>query len=342
MPRPFRQTQAIRDIADTQHGLITSAQLRELGVWPKTTSRRNLGYMWTKILDGIHLVDGGSPSKTQLERGALLYAGDRAQLSGTAALRHHGVRALRLQERVPDHEYSPEPVLVLIPHERRRKSAGYTRIERTRRLPNSPVIVNGLTLAPLARAVADAARRMRTAHDVNALVAEVVRRGMCTIEDLQTELDEGSRRGSALLRDAVASVSTGARSGPEVDLLSLIGAAGIPHVLYNVRIVDGSGQLVAIPDAWLDDVGLAVEVDSREHHGADDGFAATVRRNRRYARAGVPCLTILPEEFSTHPNGVLHDLNAAREAAAARPRPNVRAIVEEQRAAGRPAWRWGT
>ena len=342
MPRSLRQARAIRDIADSQHGLITSAQLADLGVRSSTTSRRNLGYMWTKILDGVHLVDGGSPSHTQLERGALLYAGDGAQLSGTAAMRHYGARALRLQDRVPDHDYSPEPVLVLIPHDRRRKSAGYTRIERTRRLPTDPVIVNGLTLAPLARAVADAARRMRTAHDVNAVVAEVVQRDMCTIEDLQTELDEGSRRGSALLRDAVASISTGARSGPEVDLVSLVGAAGIPHVLYNVRIVDGSGQLIAIPDAWLDDVGLAVEVDSREFHGSGDGFAATVRRNRRYARAGGPFCAILPEEFSTHPNGVLHDLNAAREAAAARPRPNVRAVVEEQRSAGRSTWRWGT
>jgi hypothetical protein len=338
----LRHTQAIRDIADTQHGLITSAQLGELGVWAKTTSRRNLGYMWTKILDGVHLVDGGTPSQTQLERGALLYAGEGAQISGTVALRHHGVRALRLQERVPDHDYSPEPVLVLISHQRRRKSAGYTRIERTRRLPQNPVIVNGLTIAPLPRAVADAARRMRTAHDVNALVAEVVQRGMCTVEELQTELDEGSRRGSALLRDAVTHVRTGARSGPEVDLVSLFRVAGVPHVVYNSRLVDASGQLIAIPDAWLDDVGLAVEVDSREHHGAGDGFARTVRRNRRYARAGVTVFAILPEEFSSHPNGVLHDLIAAREAAAARPRPNVRAIAEEHRSAGRSTWRWGT
>ena len=269
-------------------------------------------------------------------------AGERSQLSGTTALRRYGVRALRLQDRVPDHTYSPEPVLVLIPHDRRKKSAGYTRIERTRRLPAAPTVMQGLALAPLPRAVADAARHMRTAHDVNALVAEVVQRGMCTMDELQTELDEGSRRGSALLRDAVAQVRTGARSGPEIDLVALFQAARIPNVHYNVRLVDVSGQFIAIADAWLDDVGLAVEVDSVEYHGAGDGFAGTVRRNRRYARAGVPVFTILPEEFSTHPNGVLHDLSAARAAAADRPRPNVRMVVEELRSAGRPTWRWGT
>ncbi len=65
--------------------------------------------MWTKILDGVHLVDGGTPSTLQLERGALLYAGERSQLSGTTALRRYGVRALRLQDRVPDHTYCPSP-----------------------------------------------------------------------------------------------------------------------------------------------------------------------------------------------------------------------------------------
>lgn len=298
--------------------------------------------MWTKILDGVHLVDGGRPTHVQLERGALLYAGAGSQISGTAALRHHGVRSLRLQDRVPDHDYAPEPVLVLIPHERRKKSAGYTRVERTRRIPESPVVIHGLALAPLPRAVADATRHMRTAHDVNALVAEVVQRGMCTIEELQAELDEGSRRGSALLRDAVTLVAAGARSGPEVDLVSLMQAAGIPAVVYNVRVVDAAGHFVGIPDAWLDDVGLAVEVDSREYHGAGDEFAATVRRNRRYARAGVSLFTVMPEEFSTHPNGVLHELMAAREAAGARPRPSVRAVVDEERSAGRSTWRWGT
>ena len=80
MPRPLRQSRAIRDIADSQHGLITSAQLAAIGVRSSTTSRRNLGYMWTKILDGVHLVDGGTPSTLQLERGALLYAAELVQV----------------------------------------------------------------------------------------------------------------------------------------------------------------------------------------------------------------------------------------------------------------------
>lgn len=261
--------------------------------------------------------------------------------TGTTALRHHGVRALRLQERSTEHPDVPEPAHVLIPHERRRKSAGYVRIERTHRMPETPVMRHGLALAPVARAVADAARRLRSAHDVNALVAEVVQRDMCTVAELETELREGSRRGSALMRDALASVAIGARSGPEVDLVSLLTGAGIPHVLFNVRVVDAAGAFVAIPDAWLDDVGLAIEVDSRQFHADDDGFARTVRRNARYARAGVPNFTVLPEDLSRRPEWVLNAITAARDAATARPRPNVRVVVEEQRSAGREAWRWG-
>ncbi len=110
------------------------------------------------------------------------------------------------------------------------------------------------------------------------------------MDELQTELDEGSRRGSALLRDAVAQGKDRREIRPEIDLVALFQAARIPNVHYNVRLVDASGQFIAIADAWLDDVGLAVEVDSVEYHGAGAGFAGTVRRNWRYARAGVPVL----------------------------------------------------
>ncbi len=341
MPRQLPQARAIRDIADSQHGLITARQLAELGVHRSTTQRRTLGYMWTRVVDGIHLVDGGSPTPLQREAGALLYGGPGSIASGTTALRHHGVRALRLQERRVEHPHVPEPAHVLIPHERRRKSAGYIRIERTRRMPDAPVMRHGLTLAPVARAVADAARRLRSANDVNALVAEVVQREMCTIEELEVELRDGSRRGSALFRDALASVAIGARSGPEVDLVSLLTQARLPHVQFNVRIVDSAGEFIAIPDAWLDDVGLAVEVDSRQFHAEGDAFARTVRRNARYARAGVPAYSVMPEDLARRPTWVLNQISAARDTAASRPRPNVRAVVEEHRAAGREAWRWG-
>jgi hypothetical protein len=333
---------AVRRTADSQDGLITSAQLAEIGVRSSTTSRRCIGGMWTRVLPGVHLVDGGTPSRHQRERAALLYAGVHSRLTGLTACRRYGVRAVRLQEVAQDVAERPEPVHVLIPHTVRRLSTGYVRIERSHRFPDDVVRRLGLPLAPLPRAVGDAARRLRREADVVALVTEVVQRGLASVAELEEELDRGSRRGSALFRDAVRAAAAGARSGPEADLARLLESAGIPNVLYNAVLVTESGLHVATPDAWLDDVGLALEVDSVAHHASPDGFGTTLRRNARYAAAGVPVLGVLPSDLVLRPHGVLRDIEAARAAAAARGRPAVVVSRHESPASGRRGWRWGT
>jgi hypothetical protein len=341
MPRSSRHLPALRDVADSQLGLITAAQLAEIGLHSGTASRRHAGGMWTRVMPGVHLVDGGTPSRRQRELAALQYAGTPSALTGATALRRYGVRAVRLQEVADDEPDRPEPVHLLVPHDRRRLSTGFARIERTRRFPESLVLRGGLVLAPPARAAADSARRLRRAADVVALVSEMVHRDLVTLADLEIELDDGSRRGSALLRAALRPITSGARSAPEADLVGLLTAEAIPSVLYNATLVDEHRRFVAIPDVWLDDVGLAIEVDSVEHHAGVGGFAATVRRTSRYAAAGVLVLSVLPADLRDHPGRVLREVRAARKAAAARPRPSVRVSSVGLPSAGREGWRWG-
>ena len=297
MPRRSDSWRFVRETADSQLGLITARQLAEIGVHSATVHRRLVGGMWTRVLPGVHLVDGGHPSRRQREFAALLYAGAPSALTGTTALRRYGVRALHLQDAADDEPDRPEPVHLLVPHDRRRLSTGYVRVERTRRFPDDVVRRSGVVLVPVARAVGDAARRLRRDTDVSALVSEVVQRGMVDAEQLEAELADGSRRGSALFRRALEPVSRGARSAPESDLMRLIDGAAIPHVFYNAVLLDASGRFVAVCDAWLDDVGLAIEVDSVEHHATGDGFERTVRRNARYAEAGVLVVTLLPRDI---------------------------------------------
>jgi hypothetical protein len=341
MPRRSPQAAAVRRTADAQAGLITAAQLAEIGMHGSTASRRSLGGMWTRVLPGVHLVDGGQPSRHQRELAALLYAGECSMLTGLTALRHRGIRAVRLQEVSDDVPERPEPVHVLIPHDRRRLSTGYVRVERTHRFPLESQRHDGLALAPLPRAVGDAARRSRQAADVEALVTEVVQRGLVTVQELEVELSSGSRRGSALFRDAVRAVAGGARSAPEADLARVLESAGIPNVFYNATLVTGAGVYVATCDAWLDDVGLAVEVDSVAYHASPDGFGRTLRRNARYAAAGVLAVGVLPTDLRDRPAAALRDVLAAREAAAARTRPDVVMTRHESPSSGRVGWRWG-
>jgi hypothetical protein len=341
MPPRSPHARAVRDTADAQLGLITAAQLAEIGLHASTASRRSLGGMWTRVLPGVHLVDGGMPTRHQREMAALLYAGPQSLLTGVSALRHHGIRALRLQEVQDDVAERPEPVHVLIPHDRRRLSTGYVRVERTHRFPETSRRRHGVAMALIPRAVGDAARRSRLASDVAALVAEVVQRRLVTVAELDLELREGAMRGSGLFRDALRSVAGGARSAPEGDLARLLEAAGIPNILYNAVLVTETGRHIATSDAWLDDVGLALEVDSIAHHTSPDDFAGTLRRNARYAAAGVPVLGILPSDIAQRPNGVLSDVLAARDAAAASPRARVLVSHPESPSSGRSGWRWG-
>lgn len=340
MPRLSTSFAAIRATADAQLGLITAAQLAEIGVHRSTTSRRSAGGMWTRVLPGDHLVGGGTPSRQQRLLAALLYAGDGSVLTGTTALRGYGFRALGLAEARDDDAERPEPVHVLVDHERRRLSTGFVRVERTRRDPGS-VRVAGFPSAPVARAVGDAARRIPRERDVLALVAEALQRRRCSWEDLEREAVEGPMRGSAHLRAALRATESGAHSVPEADVASLLDEACVPCVMLNVRLVSGNGAFIAIPDAWLDDVGLAIEVDSEEYHARGDGFERTVRRNARYAAAGVTAITLLPVDIRDRPRAVIKQVLSAREAAAGRPRPPVTAIAELGVSAGSRAWPWG-
>lgn len=340
MPRPGRRHADLIATADAQLGLVTAAQLVELGVRTSTTSRRVAGGMWTRVLPGVHLVGGGAPSRRQREKAALLYAGTGSMLTGTSALRLYGFRALRLQETSDDEPERPAPVHTLIPHDRRRTSTGFVRIERTHRLP-TPGRLHGLEVAPLARAVGDAARRMRRQSDATAVVAEALQRGRATLDELQDELRRGPVRGSAYFRQSLAALWSGALSGPEADLVAILDHAGVPAVVCNARLVGADGRFVAVADVWLDDVGVAIEVDSVEYHATGDGFDGTVRRNSRYAAAGVLVVTVLPRDIRDRPAWVLAQIEAARAAASARGRPAVHVDTTPRRSAGLTAWPWG-
>ena len=343
MPRPSHHHVAIRQVADAQADLITAAQLAEIGVSRTTTSRLSApGGMWTRVLPGVHLVTGGTPDRHQRELAALLYAGAPGALTSTAALRHFGLRSGRLQETATPPR-AIEEVVVLIPHRRRRVSTAWVRVERTRRYPpeSDLISVDDVLLVPPARALADAARRMRSESDVTALVIEGIRRELWTADQLLRELDDGSRRGSAHLRTALGMADAGIWSPSEGGALRIIEGTGLPAPLWNQTILTQQGQFVGIPDAWFDEVALAVEVDSEEHHADGDGWRRTLMRQQRYARAGILCVPLTPRQITREPDEVARAIIEGYAAAAARPRPPVRIGHLTVTSTATPRTRWG-
>ncbi|MFC9251700.1 hypothetical protein [Amycolatopsis thailandensis] len=294
--------------------VLRTAELEAAGVPDRTIRRRCApGGPWQRLLPGVVLLHSGAPTDDQLLQGALLYGREDTSVTGLWALRRHGM------ERVPP----PQDVHILIPHDRRVTSMGFVHVERTRRLPR-PHFRGELPVAPVPRAVIDAARRLTDGDEIQAMMAESVQRRFCTTEMLARELDEAGRTGTAIPRKALVPLLAGARSVAEADAWRLWRRSGLPPGHWNVPIFDANGNYVATADFWCDEVAFAWEIDSYRHHANLEDHRVTVARNARYVAAGIVVLQTLPSRLRTEPDQVLRELHAAFRTAQARPRPNVR------------------
>jgi len=188
------------------------------------------------------------------------------------------------------------------------------------------VFVQGaVAFAPPARAVADAARELRSFREVRALVADAVQQRRCRLEHLQEELANGPVRGSAWLRRSMSEVAGGIRSGAEGDFGDLLRRSGLPVPVFNARLYAGK-TLIAVTDAWWDDAGVAAEADSQTWHLLPDDWEYTMQRHARMSAQGIIVLHFSPHQIRTEPARVVADIKAALAAGRARPRLAVRAL----------------
>lgn len=262
------------------------------------------------------MLTNGSPTRAQLCRAALVHAGARAVISGIEAARLHGVRHLPADSRVH----------VLIPHDRRVASRGFTVVERTVH-PPEPVRIGGLPVAPLARALVDAAHRMDNLNDIRAMIADAVQRQLCHPKDLRFELERGTTIGSALPRRVVEEMDRGIRSAAEAWAARVARRSQLPEPQWNVELRDRSGALLGIADAWWPQVGLAWEIDSLDFHLNPDDYARTVRKHGRLTAAGVIVMHTLPTRLRRDPAAVIAELRQAYAHASSRPPPQVTAAL---------------
>jgi hypothetical protein len=297
--------------------VVRVADLERLGLHQATIAHRcRPGGPWRSLVPGIVLLHNAAPTRTDRRSAGLLYAGPGAVLTGLDALVLHGMR------RVP---VPSGPVHVLAPAERRRSGHGLVLLERTDRLP---VPVPGRwPLAPVPRAVLDFGRRSRDRDLVRSAIAEVVQRRWCTPLELGVELADGSRRGSALPRSVLAEVGDGVRSVAEAQARELIGRSTLPRPMWNPRLVDArTNRLIAVPDCWFDEVGLAWEIESHEWHLSPADHDRTLERRVRMTGVGIHVVPHPPSKIVKQGAVVLDELERNLAQAALRPRPGVRAI----------------
>lgn len=296
-------------------GIVRVSQLEALGLARSTVAQRcRAGGPWQRLLPGTVMLNNGPPTRADRRRAALLYAGAGSVLTGADALELHGMA------RMPR---PSGPVHVLVPAGRRRAGSGRVLAERTARLP-APA-PGRWPLAPVARATLDFTRRCADRSQVRATIAEVVQRNRCTPAQLGAELEAGCGRGSAVTRAVLDEISDGVRSAAEAVARELVLGSGLPAPLWNATLLDRSGRVIACPDAWFDDVGLAWEIDSKEWHLSPADYERTLDRRSAMMAEHVIVMHTQPRKLSRR-DEVRRELRSNYAHARLRPRPPVRAI----------------
>jgi hypothetical protein len=314
-PSTRADREALDRALEVQLGLITRQQALALNMTgPALRHRLRLGGPWQSVLPGVYLAATGTPTTLQLQMAALLYAGDGSLITGQAALLHHHIRGP-----------AADLIDVLVPAARQRRDTAVVRIHRTTHMPERHWQRGPLRIAHPARAVADTVRGLASLRDVRATVADAVQRGSCQIHQLHAELLAGPNVGSALFREALTDVADGIRSTAEADLKDLLAKSRLPVPLFNPSLYHG-GTFVARPDAWWPELGIAVEVDSREWHTSPEDHANTLARGRRLGVYQIVVLRFTPKQIRTQPAQVIADIRAALEGARGRPPLNLRTV----------------
>lgn len=306
---------ALRRVLRDQDGVISRAEAFGCGMTPSQLRHwiRPRG-PWQGLLPGVYLAATGMPTRRQTEMAALRYAGPGSALTGTAALRRHGVRVRE-----------PNVVTVLIPGGRVRANRSFVRVWPTTRMPEFVMADGAVRFTLAARAVADASRELGSFREVRAVTADAVQRRCCRLDQLIGELADAPVRQSAWLRRALAEVSDGVRSVAEGDLRDLIIRARLPHPMFNARLYLGR-TFLATPDAWWPEAGVAAEVNSREWHLSPEDWARTQARQTLMGRHGIIVLPFTPHQVRTEPGRVTADISSALQAGRQRPALAVRAL----------------
>lgn len=308
----------LRHVLQAQYQVISRGQALLCGTPPSTLDRYLAsGGPWQRLLPGVYLAVTGTPTQDQREMAALLYAGRRSLITGTAAMRRNRLRPA-----------GPDVVDVLIPWQRRRQSTGFVRVHRTYRMPERLYVTGKIRFAKPPRAVADAALSLTRFDDVRHVVCEAVQRRACTVAELTAELEAGPIRGSGLFRRALAEVGDGVRSVAEADFRVLILRSGLPKPVFNAQLFDADGIFIATVDAWWQEAGVAVEIDSRAYHLAAEDQDRTTARHDRLIAHGIFPLHFPPSRIKTDAPGIVSEIQSAIDKGLGRPPLPITAVPQ--------------
>jgi Transcriptional regulator, AbiEi antitoxin/Protein of unknown function (DUF559) len=270
---------AIAQLAAEQHGVVTLAQLGELGLQPRAVQLRAASGRLHRIHRGVYaLAPPQLLSRDGRFMAAVLACGQQAVLSHRSAAALHELRAT---ERAA--------IDVTVPGRTCHKRHGID-LHRSKTLKRQDTTtVNRIPCTTVARTQFDLAeavnrRAVERAYDQ----AEILE--LFDLRALHDQLARNNgRHGLAVVRTILAEHypgTTATWSELEERFLALIRSAGVPAPEVNAWVVPDDGEPAIRVDFMWRPRGLIVETDGMTFHHTRRGFQTDRRRDQRLTLAG--------------------------------------------------------
>jgi predicted transcriptional regulator of viral defense system/very-short-patch-repair endonuclease len=269
--------QRIATLAARQHGVVTRAQLLEIGVSPAAVTRRLKSGRLRVLHRGVYVLGPFGPDRA-IEMAAVLAGGSAAALSHTSALRLWDMLSTGARR----------PVHVSVPGTGRSGRPGIV-FHRVAPLASDECTdVDGIRITAPGRTIVDVAG-MLGSREVELALAAAEREGLIGGAELACLPDRYPRRpGMAMLR-ALLSEQTEphfTRSEAERRCLDLLRAAALPRPHTNVAIGPYEVDLF-----WPDD-NVAIEIDGRKYHSSRQRFEGDRRKDNWLRTRGIEVIRV--------------------------------------------------
>ncbi len=261
---------ALTDLAADQDGLVTTAQLRDVGISTWQQNRMVVDGVIRRIAPRVYAVQGSPDTHRRRLRAGLLCLGDRSWVSFEAAAALHGLD-----------RSDPHAVEFTIDRGRRPAIVPFVVHTTTRLRPIDQVVVEGFRTMSATRTIFDLALARAHPRRIEAAIDSAVRLHLSSpevilhrLEDLRGSGRWGCLRVEEMLTDA------GGHTMLERRFLELVREAGFPRPRTQVVFRAEDRRHVARVDFLFDGLGVVVEVSGQKGHAApSDRLRDAQRRN---------------------------------------------------------------
>jgi hypothetical protein len=311
---------ALRRLAATQCGLISTRQAAELGLGSPQRHRLTDGRRWERLSPRVLRLIGSPPTREQRCWLAILDAGSGGALSGPSAAAWWGIPGNQL-----------EPIHVVRLRDRSGTPARGDRRHEPRLLPGDHVaVLDGIPTQVPARALFDIAGSKRRGADLPWFVARMARMvdnawsarlvSGVTMHAMLDDLAQRGRSGIRVMRSVLATRGLDyvpPASNLEARVIQILSDSGLPEMRRQVDTGDERGWIGRV-DLRDQELPLVLEVQSERFHSSLIDRQLDAQRIARLERAGFVVIEVTDVQVWHRPHEVVDAVREGRRRAATR------------------------